>query len=137
MERWRTSLVLLLSIVAAVTVVAYGGHTTFSPAAWRQAPNSYSPFWSRKGLLEQLAAKTMFLGLERERVIALLGSPGKAVKFYYPASGAVGSADIYRLSASNDRSFRIDYDIDGKVARDVVDTSPCECRGCAELPHDT
>ncbi|MGP0094797.1 MAG: hypothetical protein ACLPKB_33315 [Xanthobacteraceae bacterium] len=134
MKRWQISLVLLLSIVAAVTTVAYGGHTTFSPAAWRHAPDSIFPFWSREGLLHQFAAKTELVGLERARVTALLGPPGKTFELFYPASGPVGSSDIYRLSARNDRSFRIDYGVDGKVTKDFVDTAPCECRGCAELP---
>jgi hypothetical protein len=117
MKRWRISVALLLSIGAAIAAVAYGGHTTFSPAAWRQAPDSIFPFWSREGLLHQFAAKTVLVGLERARVTALLGPPGKTFELFYPASGPVGSSDIYRLSARNDRSFRIGYGVDGKVIK--------------------
>lgn len=133
-KRWRISLFLLLAIIAAIAAVAHDGHGTFSPAAWRQAADSHFPFWSREGLLDQFAAKTELVGLERARVTALLGPPGKSFELFYPASGPVGVTDIYRLSARNDRSFRIDYGVDGKVIKDFVDATPCECRGCAELP---
>src|SRR5262245_47102595 len=54
----------------------------FSPQAWRQAVTPQSSDWSREALLTQFVEAYKLQGMERGKVISLLGEPANAIEFY-------------------------------------------------------
>jgi hypothetical protein len=99
--------------------------------AWLFAPKSQEAKWNRQPLLDRLLAGLDLVGKPRANVMSLLGRPGYSAKLYPQRS----EIDMYRLSAANDQSFRLDYDAGNVVTADMIDRSPCSCDFCtAEAP---
>jgi TPR repeat protein len=106
----------------------------FSAEAWRQAPLS-SPDWSREQMVRQFvdAFKTLDqpayvmapTGLDRARVLSLLGQPGHSDEEYDLHGGLRGSVDEYRLSARNDHLYQIEYDANRKVVGGIILSDGC------------
>jgi hypothetical protein len=104
---------------------------------WQHAVDPHSPKWSREALLNRMLADTRVEDLDRQQVLALLGPPGYASESYFPGQGLSGRVDAYRLSAKNDRSFRVNYQASGKVARGGIEPGPCACPRCGDLAGNT
>lgn len=63
----------------------------------------------------------------RAKVLEMFGPPGYSARDFPPPATRM---DFYRLSAANDRSFRVDYDSDDKATGDSIAGSPCSCNFC-------
>ena len=74
----------------------------FSPQAWRQAVDPKSSDWSREALLTQFVEEYKLDGMERDKVISLLGEPAHAIEFY-PGGDRSARSDTYCLSAKDER----------------------------------
>jgi TPR repeat protein len=115
----------------AQQVQAFG---KFSAEAWRQAPLA-SPDWSREAMVRQFfdefkapnqqAYEMAPAGLDRTRVLSLLGRPGHSDE-EYDLHGALWSInDEYRLSARNDHLYQITYDANRKVTGGLIESDGC------------
>lgn len=102
----------------------------FSPEAWRKAVDPQSDDWSREPLLRQFAGSTDIGAMSRAQIIHWLGEPGVTQQIYDPGEGLQGSIDFYRLSAKNDDSFRIDYDVKDRVSGNSIEAGSCACELC-------
>jgi hypothetical protein len=122
---------LLVLVVARTSGGAAETLGRFSPEAWRNAASQQSDDWSREPLLKQFAAGTDIRAMPRAEVIHWLGAPGVSQQIYSPGEGARGRIDVYRLSAKNDDSFRIDYDDGDKVTANAIEPRACACELCA------
>jgi hypothetical protein len=94
--------------------------------AWLQAPKSQGAHWNREPQLDRIVAGIKLEGMTRAKVLSLLGQPGYS-QHDYPGPTRV---DGYRLSAKNDKTFRVDYDREDKVTGDMIDSGPCNCPFC-------
>jgi hypothetical protein len=68
--------------------------------------------------------------MARTRVIELLGEAAIAYE-RYPGSDQRERSDIYRLSAKNNESFRIEYNASDKVSSAFVDKRSCKANAFA------
>lgn len=99
---------------------------------WKIAPGM-GDYWNREQHLPAIFAKRRLEDMSRRDVLRLLGQPGYSAVIY-PGNTRI---DIYRLSAKNDRSYRIDYEPDSKYVDDgkahgnVIESGPCSCPTCA------
>ena len=73
---------------------------------------------------------------DRATIIAHLGTPGISYELYAPGKGRQRRLDLYRLSAKNDRVYRVIYDAEDRVDREDVDTGPCRCALCSQASPD-
>ena len=130
------SAILILSGVSPANAndAAFG---SFSALAWRNAPNQDPQDWSRESLLAGLPSLEQMQQQARATIIARLGMPGISYELYTPGMGRQARLDIYRLSAKNDRVFRIDYDAKDRLKSDEVESSSCGCPLCSQVPADT
>ena len=117
-------------------------HAEDSPGAatletWQRAADPHSKTWSREAMLDGLLNGVKIETLDRQRVLALLGPPGFASESYYPGQGLSGRLDLYRLSAKNGRSFRVNYRPSGQVETASTDATPCVCPLCRDLSGNT
>jgi hypothetical protein len=104
--------------------LGYSAEVKFSPQAWRRAADPKSPGWSRQGLLSSFYQQYRLHGLARTKVIELLGEAAIAYELY-PGSDQRERIDIYRLSAKNNESFRVEYNASDKVSSAFVDKRSC------------
>jgi len=105
--------------------------TTSAREAWLETSKSHSPFWNREPQLDRIVAGVKLEAMTRAQALSLFGQPGYS-QVTYPGATRF---DEYRLSAKNNRNFRIDYDYDGNVREDMIESSPCSCRLCtANVP---
>jgi hypothetical protein len=113
--------------VASVCWSTHGqaAQAKFSPEAWRQPVDPKSPNWSRRALLTQFVEEYKLAGMERKKVIALLGEPATASELD-PGGRYRSRIDTYCLSTKDEESFRIDYDDKDKVKGYSVEASPCK-----------
>jgi len=95
--------------------------------AWLRAPSLHGLFWNREPQLDHMVAGVKLEGMTRAEMLSLFGEPGYS-QVTYPGATRF---DQYRLSAKNSQNFRIDYDYDGKVRENMIESSPCTCRLCA------
>jgi hypothetical protein len=135
----RCSLLLTILLFCAPTLTrGEDAPRQFTPEAWRAAADPKSPDWSRKDLLQQLAANHPIIGMSRQQLIQLLGDPGMSQQNAFPGSMLPGShMDFWRLSARNDESFRVDYGPDGKVATSTMEGDSCACQSCGDAGDKT
>jgi hypothetical protein len=118
-------------LISVLACKATQHDTASAREAWLRAPNSHSWFWNREPQLDRIFADVKLEGMTRTQVLNLLGQPGYS-QVTYPG---VTRFDEYRLSAKNNQNFRIDYDYDGKVTENMIESSPCSCRLCtADVP---
>ena len=111
-------------------VVTCGAASPDNPALraeWLQAPKTQAANWDREPLLDKLVAGSNLNGYSRARVLGIFGQPGYSADLISDQ----GRMDEYRLSAANDKAFRIDYDADNKVTSYMVEASGCQCPLCA------
>ncbi len=94
---------------------------------WLQAPKTQGANWNRAPLMERLMKGLDMTGMPRAKVLALLGPAGYTAEDY-PGPSRI---EIYRLSAANDKSLRVDYDSADKVLGYFVESSACSCDACA------
>jgi hypothetical protein len=94
--------------------------------AWLQAPESQGAHWNRVSLLDRLVAGVRMEGMPRAKVLDLLGPPGYSAEMY-PGDTRI---DVYRLSAANHRSLRLDYQADSTLIGDSIEDDPCDCDSC-------
>ncbi|MDI3469166.1 MAG: hypothetical protein OJF62_001229 [Pseudolabrys sp.] len=101
----------------------------FSAEAWRQAPLA-SLNWSREAMVRQFVDEyktsdqgyeMALAGLDRTRILSLLGKPGSSDEDYDLHGGLWSINDEYRLSARNDHSYRITYGANRKVTASLVE----------------
>ncbi len=113
--------------VAAVKAEPAGskpaGQQKFSASAWRQAVNPGSD-WSRVELARDFYKEFKPVGMERKRVIELLGEPTLSTE-NRPQAKDRTFLDQYMLSAKNKESLRIDYDSSNKVSSAMFE-GPCQ-----------
>jgi len=103
-------------------------HSTihFSPKLWLQAVkagSNDSNDWSRTGMLKELLSKTKLEGLERRKVIELLGEPQRS-DAVMPSNVHRTIVDFYRLSQKNDQHFRVEYDSYHKALSSYFEPTP-------------
>jgi len=125
-----------LICVIAMYGTTYGadGSKFFSPEAWRQAAEATDD-WSREAMVSQLETANQLSGMDRTKVIALLGTPGYAARRFSMGVGSLGHYDMYRLSTKNDRAYVIVYDASDKVTNERIETQACACPLCtADAP---
>ena len=127
-----SAMLILSGIVTAGARDAVFG--AFSASAWRDAPSRDPRNWSREPLLAGLPGLAQMQTQDRAAIIARLGMPGNSDELYTPGMGRQSRLDIYRLSARNDRVFRIDYDAKDRLKSDAVEASACGCPLCSEVP---
>jgi hypothetical protein len=127
-----TSSIILAGICLVIPDLphAHAVQAGFSPQAWRGAVDSKSSTWSRKELLSQFYNQYRLEGMPRVRVIELLGEPAIAYELY-PVSDQRERIDVYRLSAKNEDSLRIEYNTQDKVSSAFVDTRSCKAEAFA------
>jgi hypothetical protein len=113
-------------LICAIVYGAAGSDDISLRNAWLQAPKSQGANWTRVALLGQLMAGVKLDGVPRTKVVGLFGQPGYSAESYPERS----KIEVYRLSAANDRSFRVDYDSGNRVTGYFVDNSPCSCDTC-------
>lgn len=94
--------------------------------AWFGAPKTQGSHWNREPQLDRMVAGVELTGMPRAKVLDLFGQPGYSVE-NYPGHSRI---DEYRLSAGNDKNFRIDYNAEGNVTGDFIESSPCNCPLC-------
>jgi hypothetical protein len=94
--------------------------------AWLGAPKIQGSHWNREPQLDRMVAGVELTGMPRAKVLDLFGQPGYSAE-NYPGPSRI---DEYRLSARNDKTFRIDYNAEGHVTEDSVESSPCNCPLC-------
>ncbi len=134
----RFSLFLTILLLCAPTLTRGDAPRQFTPEAWRAAADPKSPDWSRKDLLQQLAATHSIIGMSRQELIQLLGDPGMSQQTAFPGSMLPGGRmDFWRLSARNDESFRVGYGPDGKVATSTMEADSCSCQSCGDAGEKT
>ena len=123
----RYSLTLLTLCTAFVSSLSTGqtAQGQFSSQAWHQTANTKSPNWSRKALVTQFVEEYKLEGMERQKVISLLGEPGSASELE-PGGRYRSRVDTYCLSAKDEESFRIDYDDKDKVKGYFIEARPCK-----------
>lgn len=122
----------VLGVACAVVVfdLPYGhaAKAKFSQQAWREAVDLQSSDWSREDLLSQLYKQYKLKGMKREMVLELLENPAVSSELY-PGSKQRERTDIYRLSAKNTKSFRIEYDAPDRVTGSpLIDFRPCKAK---------
>jgi hypothetical protein len=99
--------------------------------AWLQAPKLHGAHWDREAALKRLLSGAKLEGMSRTQALSLLGAPGYSAKIYPGGE----RTDEYRLSAANEKSFRIDYNAKGSLTGEFIEDSPCECPLChADVP---
>jgi hypothetical protein len=123
----RTSITLsVVAIVCALAVLASEPLKKVPPGiSWRAAVGMGSG-WNREQFIGPILNGRPIEGMPRTRVLELFGNPGYS-STDYPGTTRI---DQYRLSAKNDRTFRIDYDREGKVTGDSIEDGPCDCPIC-------
>jgi hypothetical protein len=126
--------VLLTSCTSGLAAETLSG---FSPEAWQEAADAQSDTWSREPLLKQFAGSTDIRAMSRAEIIRSLGEPGVTQQIYSPGEGPRTRIDLYRLSAKNDDSFRIEYDAKDNVSADFVEPRSCACELCELARADT
>jgi hypothetical protein len=129
--------VLLLGLFPVSSLHAQNMATTVTLETWQRAADPHTPGWSREVLLGTMLKATRVEALDRQQMLAMLGPPGFASESYYPGQGLVARIDHYRLSAKNNRSYRVDYDPSGKVLNNAIEGSPCACPLCRGLFDNT
>lgn len=65
----RCSLLLTILLLCAPTLTRGDAPRQFTPEAWRAAADPKSPDWSRKDLLQQLAATHPIVGMSRQELV--------------------------------------------------------------------
>ena len=99
--------------------------------AWLSAPKLQGARWNREKELDRLVAGRNLAGKTRAEMVREFGEPGYSW-LDYPGGSRI---EEYRLSAKNDTAFRVDYDEDGKVHEDSIESSGCVCLLCkADAP---
>jgi hypothetical protein len=124
---------LIVCLIASHAVAAESPSQSFSPEAWRRAADRHVSDWSRETMVHEfvtIVPESRLLGMKREAIAALLGEPGLSDEYFYPGSGPQGRFDIYRLSAKNNPSLRIDYGLDNTVSGVLLESSACVCEIC-------
>jgi TPR repeat protein len=119
---------------AAPSTDAAESKSGFSPQAWQSAPRAQGD-WSREVLAEKFTENGVD-GIERQRVLALLGDPGYLdVRYDWPGDGAsLGSSATYRLNGKNDHVLDIEFDSDNKVNSARIEARACVCDECGDQP---
>jgi hypothetical protein len=132
------------SWLAIVALAAVAGFAVLDCSARQQQKNippemrwriavGLGPTWDREQYLTAIFSKRKLEGMSRTEVLKLLGQPGYSA-IVYPGNTRI---DEYRLSAKNDRSYRIDYELDSKniyddrAHGDYIESSACSCPACA------
>jgi hypothetical protein len=97
---------------------------------WRTA-NGVGNTWNREQFIEPILNGKQIEGMTRAKMIQLFGDPGYTA-VNYPGSSRI---DEYRLSARNNRIFRVDYGRDGIAVHGWVEDGACDCPICkADAP---
>jgi hypothetical protein len=117
----------MLSLCTLVCAAATSDNPSLR-AAWLQAPKTQAANWDREPLLDKLVAGIDLNGYSRARVLSIFGKPGYSSDLL-PEHTKI---EEYRLSAANNKAFRIDYDAGSKVTSYSVEASGCECPLCAD-----
>lgn len=97
--------------------------TKFSTNTWSKAVKSGAD-WSRVELAREFYKEFKPVGMDRKRVLELLGEPTLSTE-NSPQTKERTHLDHYILSAKNKESFRIDYDANNKVTSAVFE-GPCQ-----------
>ena len=127
---WRYLVFLLIVLAASGYSPRFGqaAQEQFSPEQWRQAVDAKNPNWSRDTLLKQFVEQYKLDGMDRSRVISLLGQPAISQE-HEPRGQYRSRQDFYCLSAKDINSFRIEYDVKDKVKSYFVEATPCKSCG--------
>lgn len=97
-------------------------HKSFSASAWRQAKSGAE--WTRVELASDFYKEYKPNGMERKKVIELLGEPTVSTE-HSPRATNRTTTDMYLLSSKNKESLRINYDSSDKVSG-VMFEGPCQ-----------
>lgn len=97
--------------------------TKFSTNTWSKAVKPGTD-WSRVELAREFYKQFKPVGMDRKRVLELLGEPTLSTE-NSPQSKNRTYLDQYILSAKNKESFRFDYDSNNKVTSAVFE-GPCQ-----------
>ena len=118
--------------ISALALAAASQKTTEDPTqAWLGAPQTQGAHWDREAQLKPLIQGKHLEGMSRSGVLGLIGQPGFSSEDF-PGDTRL---DLYRISAANKQSLRIDYDKGSKVVSDEIDQGPCDCSQCRqEMP---
>lgn len=116
----------IVATLSALAVIASEPAKKVPPdISWRAAVGMGSG-WNREQFLAPILDGRHLEGTPRYKVLSLFGNPGYTA-VNYPGTTRI---DEYRLSAKNDRVFRIDYDHEGNVQYYSVEDGPCDCPIC-------
>lgn len=96
--------------------------------AWMQTADAASNTWSREALLSQILGRSR-VGT-RDEMIGVLGPPNDTLELYHTGYGLIDRFDTYRLSAKNDRSYRLTYRPTGELDSQRIESLPCGCPKC-------
>lgn len=126
-SRYLLILFMVFAVLAYSSKHGRAAQAKFSPDAWRRAADAKSPNWSRKALLTQFVEEYKLDGMDRTKVISLLGEPASASELD-PRGRYQSRIDTYCLSAKDEESLRIDYDDKDqvKVKGYFVERRPCK-----------
>lgn len=123
--------VCILAVFSALAIIASEPLKKVPPGmSWRAAVGM-GDGWNREQFIDPILNGSRIEGMPRNKVLNLFGNPGYSA-VNYPGTTRI---DQYRLSAKNDRVFRIEYDREGNVEYDSVEDRPCDCPICrADAP---
>ena len=126
--------------MALIAAAAFADHAQDAFAAgdldkWLRAANQKSKSWSREALLSPTLGQTKIE--TREQAIALLGLPNFSADGYDPGRGLTNRLDLYRLSAKDDVSFRLDYEPSGKIRDEAKESTPHFCPTCRDVANSS
>lgn len=94
---------------------------------WLAAPRQRED-WNREWLLNDILAARTLEGTSRKNIVYMLGEPGYTAVLY-PGGDQI---DEYRLSAENQRVYRIDYNNQRYVFSEGIEKGGCWCPQCKD-----
>jgi hypothetical protein len=122
--KWPVIAVAVCGAFAITLGSTRAAQAKFSTQPWQKAVDPKLPNWSREELLKQFLEEYKLEGMERRKVLSLLGEPATSNQ-QNPNGRFRVTIDTYCLTAKGENSFRLDYDEQDKVRSYFVDAIPC------------
>lgn len=116
----------VITAFSALAVIASEPMKKVPPRVLWRATVGMGNNWNREQDIAPILNGRQIEGMSRAAVLNLFGDPGYSA-VNYPGSSRI---DEYRLSAKNNRVFRIDYGRDGVAESGWVEEGACNCPIC-------